>query len=245
MKRTGMTMALVMLLLAGVAGAGSLATNVPSGADVYAEWAGRNILFDGSAYGSILLPNGMLDRVVKAFKKNAPSDDSPLGLLQFVLTHRIAFAADVDAEPGPQVYVLVDAGKELAAFQALLKPFSAAPNAASQKASGLPAGAMLTLSLDANQGRPDFYYVARGGIVYFTPNPADLAKALATTPKNSLSANTNFVGAMKHVAAKSPQLRAWVNTAALREMLVSSYSALETFLPVAVELDKKDRKSVV
>ncbi|MBT3277862.1 MAG: hypothetical protein HN370_00625 [Phycisphaerales bacterium] len=239
MTRAIVMIGLMVCLLASAAPAGTLPEQVPAGTDFYAEWAGRNMLFDGSVYGSLLMPGGVLDRVVKMSARRGGAQPS-LELLQFVLTHRVCIAGDLDAKPSPSVYGIVDAGgKDLGKLQALLKGNTVRPAAGAQVASGLPAGALNGFSMTPGTKSVDLYYVIRGQKLFFAKAPGDLVRLMGTTKPTSLGMKEKFATAFQPIAFKSPQLRLWLNTAAVRTKLLNQFAATAARASAAFAASKK------
>jgi hypothetical protein len=230
MSRRIFTTLAVLVAAAPLIGA-PMVDRLPSGTLVYVGWAGRSLVFDGSAMGQFLAEPGvdkMLGAVKQAVTAGAGGGDTAIiedawQMASLAWQHPTCLAlTDIAAGehgPMPSACLLIDLGADREAFDqhlqaGLAKGGADEGNEIRQETVGAVTYSVLTM--EGLPGKPEVSYGYLGSVFFAAVGPGEAKKIIEMTPDASLAANPTFADCWQQVGGADEQAALYI---ALPELL--------------------------
>ncbi len=236
MKRRLLIGTLLLVLAATAAEAAPpLANRLPSETVLYAGWAGRNEAFDGSVVGS-MLTNPAGSELIKALREAATDKAGDEGakkvqaltngidMLLLAAGHEAAVAvvppaAKTEGPPIPSAVLMVDLGKDHAAFakhlEAVIEGVGAMPMLTHKDISGVP-----FRTFRPGEGAPLIALGYVGNVLMLTIGDDMPAKCIdvVTGKAKSLATNAAFLAAHEQVGGANEQATLYVDVKTIKKI---------------------------
>ncbi|MCE5277537.1 MAG: DUF3352 domain-containing protein [Planctomycetaceae bacterium] len=231
MYSRGTILLLVLVLAVPAAAQAPLADRLPAESLAYMGWAGATDAFNASAPGQLLGEPALADLLASLHKSalenlsRKEGESFKLAWEMGRLAWRHPAALTVTAlkaaggEPQPQMAILVDLGKDRAAFSV---QFDALINAHLPPMQDAQEGAVAYKTVDAPPGPISTGYM--GDTFFFAIGKDIVKQLLAVKPESSLASNARFAGAVKQVTGADVLTISFVDLPAI-------VKAVDSFIP--------------